>query len=63
MYDKSGDNMKTRMLLATLAVLAMMAIAAAAETPGAPRFGNLDSAKAVSAKDGQPIILDFYADW
>ena len=55
--------MKTRMLMTALALLTVAAVAAAAETPEAPRFGNLDSAKAVSAKDGRPIILDFYADW
>ena len=63
MNTKFGDNMKTRMLITALALLTVAAVAAVAETPEAPRFGNQDSAKAVSAKDGRPIILDFYADW
>jgi len=60
---KFGEHMKTRMLLTALALLAVTAVADTAEKPEAPRFYNLDSAKAISAIDNRPIILDFYADW
>ena len=62
--------MTKRIMLMTLAIISLIAITVAAvetvpgtEKPGAPRFVNLDSAKAASAKDGRPIVLDFYAEW
>jgi hypothetical protein len=62
--------MTRRVVLMTFVIICLIAVSAMAvepvagkARPEAPRFGNLDSAKAASAKDGRPIILDFFAVW
>lgn len=66
--------MHKRLFLAVMMAVLMLAgvLLAADETaktdsaavkPGAPRVFSVDEAKAISAKDGRPIVLDFYTDW
>lgn len=33
------------------------------EKPSAPRFTNLDEAKATALEKDKPVLIDFYADW
>jgi thiol:disulfide interchange protein len=33
------------------------------EKPSAPRFTNLEEAKATALAKDKPVLVDFYADW
>lgn len=68
MNRKAGEQMKTRMLVAALALLLVTAVSGMAADstevkPHAPVMHRLDWSQAIAKGMNIPVIVDFYTDW